>query len=565
MYTRCGPEGSAAASALVSPATGVSAARQGGCGPQQGGEGFVLELQRRRGCCATFRYSYDRLIAHLGTRNLLPRECVASSRLRALYSAAAALPPLPSLPQQAAPFATLDGVSPASPYTPAGPLRATSSGGDASFPPPPPPAGVVALQEATRDVAALLASSSFGAPPLSPSLSASRESAYAGVVSPSAGAPSHPHGCSPCGFGSGEEGEEDVVEDRGYSAQQQQQGGASSSGASSTSGPIYVAAGAAGASASASSSVVVSVPEAHGVVAALASLVEVLASEFDDVALPAAQSLALLSGSDRVRAALGAVIRAYLDAHRARAAGGASPASARAATSLAAAQAFGAPAESPAAALRSPSAGSVASPSHVVGPGAAAAAAAVERDGLLAVNLLGLLMRRASDVLASVECRTAAAFAVANFARHAAVADALMMFRAPLTLLDAAAGTEICARNACLRRQLLRGLWHVISTSPAHARVALQLDCCRRAEVLASSPHHTGIEPGFDALIARVAQRLADEQRAVVATAGASTLARAAASPAAHAAVAATAVAVATGAAVRESSLGGGSVENDLN
>lgn len=497
--------------------------------PQPVRESFLLELQKRRGCCNTFRQSLDRLIARFGCLQLLPSDCPAAARLRALYAASAAVPwgLLPRIDSAGAPGVD---ASPASPD--AASAGVVAGGGDAaagSFPPPPLPAGVLALLEAKRDVASLLRrAASAGAFDGSGSPAAAESAALSGApVWPSLLSPEHAaavagavdggvdaleaHGELASVAAGGSEADDEAIEDRGFGAD-----GAPSATAAPSASPRAAAAPDAAS------------PSAAGVVSALAALAEGIVSEYEDVCTPAAQALSLLSASRRVRCAVGDACAAFNAASR----GAASPAAADAS-----------PSSSPAA-----GAGSLGSPCA----GAVAAGPIPLDAAQLAVRLVGTLLLKAADPNSSPEFRTACALALANFARSRGVADALMSFKAPQVLLDAAAAVHVCARAACLRRQLLRAAWHVISTSSAHARLALRLDCLRRAGILASSPRHTGLEPGFDALIRRIAGRLSHEHAAETASAAAAAVA--AGSPAVHVVASAGAASLASSAGADGSS-----------
>lgn len=498
-------------------------------------ESFLLELQKRRGCCNTFRQSLDRLIARFGCLQLLPADCPAATRLRALYAASAAVPwaLLPRSPSaEGAPGVDASPASPdaASPsVAAAGGAGLTTTGegagGETSFPPPPLPAGVLALLEAKRDVASLLrraasagafdgdfpaaptssfsfSASSSSSPALPSLLSPEHAAAVAGAVEGGIDALEAQGDLAAVAAG-GSEADDEAVEQRGFGPDGTP-AAASHGHGDSPRGSLRPDADGAAASAGAGGSGAGAGASAAAVVAALASLTDGIDSKFEDVCLPAAQALSLLSASRRVRCALGEACAAFNEASVAASRGASPPA------------------------LASPG---VAAPPAAVGAGeatpaaggaCASASASVPMDAAqLAVRLVGTLLFNAADPNGSPECRTACALALANFARARGVADALMTFTAPQVLLDAAAAVHICARAACLRRQLLRAAWHVISTSAAHARLALVLDCRRRAGILASSPLHTGLEPGFDALIHRIAGRLNHEHALEAAVAAA--------------------------------------------
>jgi hypothetical protein len=189
-------------------------------------------------------------------------------------------------------------------------------------------------------------------------------------------------------------------------------------------------------------------PEADKVLAdiKLSSIIENLASDYDDVSTPTAQDLARLACDQHVRAALGAVLKDYFDKH---------------------------------ATTPTP----------------------------LAIKLLSLLLSRAINNpvgSTSIKCRTACALALGSMARETKVADALLMFKAPTLLLDSTkALLDIAhARNACLRRQLVRTVWHVISPSPKHAELS-GID----EHVLVTAPVAIG-DLEFDVTVSSIVARL---------------------------------------------------------
>ena len=190
-------------------------------------------------------------------------------------------------------------------------------------------------------------------------------------------------------------------------------------------------------------------PEADKVLAdiKLSSIIENLASDYDDVSTPTAQDLARLACNQHVRAALGAVLKDYFDKH------------------------------------------------------------ATTPTPPLAIKLLSLLLSRAIDnpvSSTSIKCRTACALALGSMARETKVADALLMFKAPALLLDSTkALLDIAhARNACLRRQLVRTVWHVISPSPKHAELS-GID----EHVLVTAPVAIG-DLEFDVTVSSIVARL---------------------------------------------------------
>ena len=213
--------------------------------------------------------------------------------------------------------------------------------------------------------------------------------------------------------------------------------------------------------------------DAQAVVTACVSLVGALRSAYDDVCAPAAQSLALLASSPRVRDTLGASLAAYFAAQRAGV-----PTPLAAAVSVAAGAAAAAP----------------------------AAAAAVDAAGKQALGLLRALVQRAVDAPGtSLECRTAAAVALAQLSRNCSVSEALLRDAAPVALLDAAAAAVVGAEGAALRRQLVRAALFVAPSAPGHSCMA---DFALRAHALARSPAHLGGDEKFAAVVRKLAARL---------------------------------------------------------
>jgi hypothetical protein len=169
-----------------------------------------------------------------------------------------------------------------------------------------------------------------------------------------------------------------------------------------------------------------STPHAQTITDAFGHLVVMLRSEFDDVASSAAQSIAALSASARVREALGRC----------------------------------AAEEDAAAAAR-----------------LQAAAAAAAAGGPTPAPVLGLfeaLTSRAVNPAASPESRTVCALALAKCALDVACARALFRMGAPWVLLDALTRVPIAAPLSALRRESLRAVLHIVSALDEDARTAVR-------------------------------------------------------------------------------------------
>jgi hypothetical protein len=187
----------------------------------------------------------------------------------------------------------------------------------------------------------------------------------------------------------------------------------------------------------------------------LPSIIKNLTSEYDDVCTPTAQELARLACNQRVRAAFGAVLKDD-DTH---------------ATST-------------------------------------PLLATLSKNRRELEDLLENLFFCAIDHpigSTSINCRTACALALGSMARETKVADALLvMLKAPALLLDSTkALLDIAhARNACLRRYLVRTVWHIISISPKHAELSGISE-----HVLVTAPVASG-DSEFDVTVSSIVARL---------------------------------------------------------
>ena len=160
-------------------------------------------------------------------------------------------------------------------------------------------------------------------------------------------------------------------------------------------------------------------PHRQTVVDAFGHLVVMLVSEFDDVASSAAQSIAALSASARVRESLG---RCAMDE---------------------------------AAALQKLQASSPMPASPVLG-------------------LFKALTSRAVSATASAESRTVCALTLAKCALDAPCARVLFHMGAPWVLLDALVRVPVAAPLAALRRECVRAVLHVANALDDGARAALR-------------------------------------------------------------------------------------------
>lgn len=149
-----------------------------------------------------------------------------------------------------------------------------------------------------------------------------------------------------------------------------------------------------------------------------------LRSEFDDVASSAAQSIAALSASARVREALGRCA-----------------------------------AEEDAAAAARPQGAAAGGPTPAPAP---------------VLGLFEALTSRAVNPAASPESRTVCALALAKCALDAACARALFRMGAPWVLLDALTRVPIAAPLSALRRESLRAVLHIVSALDDDARGAVR-------------------------------------------------------------------------------------------
>ncbi len=231
-------------------------------------------------------------------------------------------------------------------------------------------------------------------------------------------------------------------------------------------------------SSSASASASSAYADNAAIVEAFATLLTMLRSDFDDVATPGAQSIAALSISKRVRAALAARLLPLLAASASGAAG---------------------------ISLPSPSASSP-TPASAPSP-TASSPAEVQTLAAPVLHMMQALLDRACNGsgTASIESRTACALALANLAREPSCATALAHVAAVPRLLDAAGLVQPSAASAALRRECVRACAVVVASSPDNAAVAARMDVHKRASVL-TKPPYKGFDLAFDRLVAAVVE-----------------------------------------------------------
>jgi hypothetical protein len=195
-----------------------------------------------------------------------------------------------------------------------------------------------------------------------------------------------------------------------------------------------------------------------------AAIAAMLGSRYDDVAAPAAQSMATLSVSSRVASILGKRALQALVAFATSPQGQASGVTATAAAS------------SSFAAVSSPS---------------------VDPALLIFRNLL---MAISSHANYSIEARTACVIAVASLAKDASCQEVLNTMAGPAILMDAVAIHVPSAAGAAFRRVCMEAVWTICcygSNKDAFLHAAKQAGCGARASVLAKPPY-AGIDPVFD-------------------------------------------------------------------
>lgn len=228
----------------------------------------------------------------------------------------------------------------------------------------------------------------------------------------------------------------------------------------------------------------VTAADAHAIVDAFLPLTAMLAQSFDDIVTPAAQSIASLSTSRRVVAALGMRARAGAEALAAgRRSPDASPLSRQSSTGTA----------------------------STASPAASAAASEVERrDTQIVYNLLQNLVVRALQPTVSLEARTACAMALANLAQDAACAEVLALFNSAVAVFLALKDVEVSARAAALRRELARVALRVMTASAAAAAaVAADRGASAAVLALATDARYRGHDAAFDRLAAAASEQVA--------------------------------------------------------
>lgn len=406
----------------VAPAAAAAAATN-----SSGAETFLIELQRRKGCGHLFRRTYDRLVTHFAAAKLLPADCPAAARARAL------------------------GLLPAGVERPLGAPAASA-------------ADVVPVVPAARDFAG-----------------------GAGVDCPPPHTVLADRRADGTGYGDDDADEDD---DDGVSGGEE--------------APTTLASGTTTGTGSAR--------DPRGVLDAFASLAALLGSDYDDISAPAAQSIASLSTSRKMRRVVGEAAAAGAAAAAAAAATGASS-RARSSGSDSAATT---PAASPSHAASAPSTTPAAAGAAAAATTAVAAATAADAQSAAAAALLQTLLNRAVFQRASTECRTSAALSLASFARDARCAEALATLNAGAVLLTAAALVPLSAPTAALRRELVRAVLNMTLAAPATARAAVREPAVIHLRTYAlMRPPFAGVDHAFDAVVRRLEEVLTPVAREV--------------------------------------------------
>jgi hypothetical protein len=227
-----------------------------------------------------------------------------------------------------------------------------------------------------------------------------------------------------------------------------------------------------------SASAPVTSDEAHSIVDALNNMATMLASEFDDICTPAAQSIASLTVSRRIRATLGA--RALLSVgDRARSASGGTSASAL-----------------------PPQAGLARQQSNstVASSASSAGLSSVEKsDATIVVQILKNLVTKASAASASIECRTACMIALDNLVKDPSCVESLNSFHAPLMILGCFYQLPISAQTAAFRRAAACATDKLISACPPVPGAATTRDWLAFARSIINAPGVLGHDAASDA------------------------------------------------------------------
>jgi hypothetical protein len=232
-----------------------------------------------------------------------------------------------------------------------------------------------------------------------------------------------------------------------------------------------------------------SAEEESASVAAFSALSSMLASDFDDVACPAAHSISAMTVSRRIRAAIGKKAVVGIEAWRAlatAATGGARALPPHLAASVVVAARTGVQMPSPPPGL----------PVPLTPPGAATVALPGNSDGSVPVaQMIERLISRActpsfhpgmhpSVPRASIESRTACAIALANLSADPDAAGALASLHLAPRLLYAVHVVPHCASSAAFRRECLRAVHGALSADPASRRSALTQFCLESARLI---------------------------------------------------------------------------------
>jgi hypothetical protein len=238
-------------------------------------------------------------------------------------------------------------------------------------------------------------------------------------------------------------------------------------------------------------------PDPSSIADAFATLGAMLVSDFDDVSAPAAQSIASLSVSRRVRGALGAKAAACTAAHP-------TPAALRAVAAAPKMAALGWQPPSP-----QGQQGQQGQASPTSWPAADASASVVQLFEMLLSRLERGFRNPYTNVFVptvGIECRTSCAIAIANLVREPACAGAFTVLGATSRILEAVKHVPHGAATAAFRRESMRAVHALITGNEAAARWAAQYGDGVRARSLAEA--FGGLDGAFDGFVRGVLGRL---------------------------------------------------------
>ena len=493
---------------------------------------YLVELQRRKGCHATFRRAYDRVVVQLAAQGVLPDDCPAACRAKAL----GLLPQRKGkgTHQRGKGGSNSAGSANVSISDAATGLQRSNSA----------PASGLGNQNDGDGGGGGCGSDSDGGPGWSDDEDF-REEAARRRSTGTAGT-----GSTEAAAGGGGGGVDDVSSSdampppppflRPGRQMHMTAPEVAAAAAAGTGGASGSSLGTGSSSSSSSSAAPSSAPfsttgtppldDAVAVVEAMTTLAGLVMSEYDDACGPAAQSIAALTTSRRARAAIGARAVAAAAVACAQpysydviaAVGAGAPAvagrgGAGGATAASSAGSVTPPATTAASAgtpFRQTSA-----PAQLQSQSGAAPSTSTSSSGapLSAVDagvlrLLWSLLERAAPpspggghcppyVLTAFECRTACALALVNLAKEPSCAAVLAgpLFNAGPRLLDVARCVPICAVGAALRRECLHAVYRLMtSLAPGSPELtSLVSDCYARSQAL-NAPPFTDVDEQYD-------------------------------------------------------------------